>query len=150
MRRNKIILSLRVECVWGMNLRKECVRFIEIDDGASLLDLHGAIQASVGFDDDHMFEFFAGRTYRNRNMVFGGDDDREASADAMGEITLAQVYPLPKSLKLYYHFDFGDDWFFEIRKGRQQAASPLPGVKYPRVVERIGRNPVQYGEYDEE
>lgn len=145
-----MILTLRVECVWGMHLREKCVRIIEIDDGASLLDLQGAIQDSVGFDQDHMFEFFAGRNYRNRKIVFADGVDWEYEADALEDITIAQVYPLPKSLKLYYRFDFGDDWFFEIRKGRKPAAPPVADVEYPRVIERIGPNPLQYGAYKEE
>ena len=145
-----MIVTLRLECVWGRYLWEECVRTIEIDDGDSLLDLHGAIQNSVGFDYDHLFEYFAGRNHRHRKLVFADPVDWEHEAQALGGLTLAQVYPLPKSLKLYYHFDFGDDWYFEIRKSRKKPVQPQPGVKYPRVVQRIGPDPQQYGEYDEE
>jgi hypothetical protein len=57
------------------------------------------------------------------------------------------VYPLPKSCKLYYHFDFGDDWYFGIRKIRKKPHEPAAGVTYRRVVEAIGPNPPQYGDY---
>ena len=140
-----MIITLRVECVRGKYLREECVRVIEIEDGASLPDLHAAIQDSVGFDYDHMFEFSAGRNYRHRKLVFTDGDDWEFEAEAMGDATLEKVYPLPKRLKLYYHFDFGDDWYFWIRKSRKRPVQPEPGVKYPRVVERIGPDPEQYG-----
>jgi len=145
-----MIVTLRVECVWGMHLTEECVRAIEMDDAASLLDLHAAIQESVGFDYDHLFEFFAGRNFRNRKLFFVDEGHWEYEADALDQVTLQQVYPLPKSLKLYYHFDFGDDWYFEIRKSRKKPVPAEPGVCYPRVVERIGRNPPQYGEDEEE
>jgi len=133
-----------------MYLADECVRVIEIDDSASLLDLHAAIQDGVGFDFDHSFEFFAGRNFRNRKLLFGAMGDWEDETDTLDDVTLQKVYPLPKKLKLYYHFDFGDDWYFEIRKSRKNPAPPRPRVKYPRVVERIGADPQQYGEYDEE
>ncbi len=146
----QMIITLRVECVWGMHLEEDCVRVIEIDERASLLGLHAAIQDSVAFDYDHLFEFFAGRNQRHRKLMFANFVDWEYQADALEEITLKQAYPLPKSCKLYYHFDFGDDWYFEIRKSRRKSVKPEAGAKYPRVVERIGPNPKQYGEYDEE
>ena len=145
-----MIITLRVECVWGPNLQEECVRTIEIDQGASLLDVHYAIQRAVAFDDDHMFEFFAGTGPRRRKMSFAEDEYGDYDADMMGEVILEQVFPLPKSMKLYYHFDFGDDWIFEIRRSRKKPAPPEPGVEYPRVVERIGPDPPQYGQWDEQ
>jgi hypothetical protein len=59
-------------------------------------------------------------------------------------MTLEQVFPLEKRLKLYYHFDFGDDWYFEITKARNKPKEPASGVQYPRVIERVGPNPRQY------
>ena len=145
-----MIITLRVECVRGRYRYNECVRVIEIDESASLLSLHSAIQNSVGFDYDHLFEFLAGRNHRDRKVVFADDLDWEYAADSLAEITLKQVYPLPKRLKLYYHFDFGDDWYFVVKKSRKKPTPPEPGVTYPRVVERVGPNPKQYGEYEEE
>ncbi|MFV9691694.1 MAG: IS1096 element passenger TnpR family protein, partial [Desulfobacteria bacterium] len=117
---------------------------------SSLLDLHDTIQDVVDFDRDHPFEFFAGRNYRNRKLVFGNSFDWEENADTYAETTLEQVYPLPKSCKLYYHFDFGDDWYFEIRKGRKKPREPEPGIRYPRIVESIGPAPQQYGSWEDE
>ena len=36
----------------------------------------------------------------------------------MDDPPLCEIYPLPERLKLYYWFDFGDDWKFEIKKAR--------------------------------
>lgn len=143
-----MIWTLRVECIWGIHLENECVRVLEIESGSSLLGLHDAIQEAIGFDRDHLLEFFAGRNYRNRKLVFDEGFDWERSWDVYGQLTLEQVYPLPKSCKLYYHFDFGDDWYFEIRKSRKKPTEPEPGVEYPRVVESIGPNPEQYGTWE--
>jgi hypothetical protein len=60
-----MIWTLRIECVFGHYLEEECIRTIEIESGSSLLDLHDTIQDVVDFDRDHLFEFFAGRNYRN-------------------------------------------------------------------------------------
>ncbi len=145
-----MIWTLRIECIGGRYLENECVRISEIDSEASLLELHDAIQDAVGFDRDHLFEFFAGRSYRNRKLVFNDSFDGEQSFDRYGILTLEQLYPLPKSCKLYYHFDFGDDWYFEIGKFRRKPMVREPGVEYPRIIASIGQNPEQYGSWEEE
>jgi hypothetical protein len=40
-------------------------------------------------------------------------------------------------MKLYYWFDFGDDWTFEIKKSRKKIEKK-DNVKYPRIVKKIG------------
>jgi hypothetical protein len=64
------------------------------------------------------------------------------------EIPLNKVYPLPERMKLYYWFDFGDDWKFQITKDRKVKASESK-VKYPRVIESIGPDPKQYPNFEE-
>jgi hypothetical protein len=124
---------------------------MEIDSKSSLLDLHEAVQDAVDFDRDHLFEFFGGRHQRDRKVVFENSYAWEASFDIYDGITLEQVYPLPKSCKLYYHFDFGDDWYFEIKLIRRKPREPEAGVTYPRIIEAIGPNPPQYNnEFDED
>jgi hypothetical protein len=56
---------------------------------------------------------------------------------------LNQIFPLPKHKKLYYWFDFGDDWIFEIRKqGKERAAAEGGGT--PLLIEAEGPKPQQY------
>jgi hypothetical protein len=50
--------------------------------------------------------------------------------------------------KIYYLFDFGDSWLFQIKKSRKKLQNEN-GVKYPRVVKSAGVNPEQYPEYEE-
>ena len=145
-----MIWTLRVECIWGIHLEEECIRVIEIESESSLMQLHDVIQDAVDFDRDHLFEFFAGRNWRNRKVLFDDSFHWEDSFEAYDSITLEEVYPLPKSCKLYYHFDFGDDWYFEIRKSRRKPREPEAGVSYPRVVEAIGLSPPQYGRFEED
>lgn len=132
-----MIVSLKVECVFGRFLEEECIRTIEIPYDSTLYELHLAIQESVQFDDDHLFEFYAGRHERNRKILFG---DEEGPFD----LTLEEIYPLEKGLKLYYLFDFGDSWTFKISKSRQTPKPPEEGVAYPRVTATAGENPMQY------
>ncbi len=143
-----MLWTFRIECIEGIYIKEDCVRVIEIDSGISLLDLHAIILSSVGFDQDHLFEFFAGRNIDNRNIEFveeSWEKDFQCVFDEYGKIILADIFPLPKGLKLFYHFDFGDDWYFEVRKTRKKPKKPEEGVTYPNLIESIGPNPPQYG-----
>lgn len=137
-----MIVTLKVECVYGRFLEEACIRTIEIPYESTLYDLHYAIQEAVGFDDDHLFEFYAGRHERNRKVVFG---DEQGPVD----LTLEEIYPLQRRLNLYYLFDFGDSWTFKITKSRKKPKPPEEGVVYPRVTASVGKNPVQYPIYEE-
>jgi len=139
---NPMIYTLTVECVEGAYWKERCVRVIEIDEHSSLHSLHLAIQDAVKFDNDHLYDFYAGRYPRHRKMLFAESEDWEERENDYCKIELNQVYPLPK-LKLYYLFDYGDNWLFEIKKGRKETQAEAK-VSYPRVVQRIGPNPEQY------
>ncbi len=144
-----MIWTLKVKCCY---MEPECSHLIEIDSGASLFDLHEAIQTAVDFDNDHLFEFYLGRNPRNRAFEIGESSDWDDfdSPETYDTTRLSDIWPLPKKgLKLYYLFDFGDNWLFQISKSRKKEKPSEPGVSYPRVVERKGENPVQYPIWDE-
>ncbi len=101
------------------------------------------IQRLVGFDNDHLHEFFAGRNWRNRKVTFG-ESDTPFEVSEGEAVPLSSVFPLAVGHKLYYHFDFGDDWFFEITR-RANAKQVDQKPKYPRVVHETGPRPKQYG-----
>ncbi len=145
-----MIWTMRIECVWGWYLEEECIRVIEIDSKASLYDLHEVIQDTVEFDRDHPFEFYAGRNWKNRKLLFDEWFDRQGSLNVYASMSIEQIYPLPKGLRLFYHFDFGDNWYFDIRKSRKKPTESQAGIKYPRIVDKIGPNPRQYGQSSEE
>ncbi len=114
---------------------------IEVPDICSLFDLHLFIQKIVNFDNDHLFEFYAGRNDRNRKIVFYGNPGNPIDGGDYETTLLKNIYPL-KGLKLYYLFDFGDDWLFEIRKIRKKVI-PLDGTEYPRIVSNNGIKLIQ-------
>lgn len=141
-----MIITLRVKCL----SMEECIRLIEIDSTASILDLHLAIQQAVDFDNNHLFEFFVGRTPHNRT-IFVGREPNWDTFDPFREyekVSLSKVFPLPSGMKLFYLFDFGDSWMFQITKSPRKDKKAKPGVKYPRVVDAKGENPEQYPEWE--
>src|SRR5436190_18654114 len=105
------VYTLRVELIQSIYYEDECVRVMEIPEHFTLMNLHHAIQQAVKFDDDHLYEFYAGRNPRNRAIVYGeedNDEDYELRLSDYNSIPLNEVYPLT-GMKLYYLFDFGDN-----------------------------------------
>jgi len=144
-----MIFTLTIDCVWGAYLKESCVRFIEIDEDASLYELHDSIQDAVDFGRDHPFEFFLANSsspWAKKQRLTEKKEWEDKEADFC-RIRLADIFPVGRK-KLYYLFDFGDRWTFEIRK-RQGAKEPEPGVNYPRLIQTIGPNPEQYPRFEE-
>jgi hypothetical protein len=109
---------------------------IEVPAACSLYDLHLFIQQAINFENDHLFEFYAGRNERNRRLIFADESGNPYDGGVYESIQLKDIYPL-KRLKLFYLFDFGDNWTFEIHKMRKNATMK-EGVQYPRVVSDNG------------
>jgi len=108
---------------------------IEVKEDFTLLKLHKYIQKLVEFDDDHLFEFYVEKNPRSlRNSV-------------SKRLKLNEIYPL-KGVKLFYLFDFGDSWVFQITKSRKEIIE-IKTTTYPLLVESTGVNPEQYPNYEE-
>ena len=139
-----MILKMSIECVRGHYLQEPCIRVIEIDDAANLYALHDAIQDAVDFERDHPFGFYVANSSSPcaQKHWISQEEKWERMETEFVRTRLKDIYPLGRK-KLYYLFDFGDQWAFEIRKARG-AKKPEAGVKYPRVVEAIGPAPEQY------
>lgn len=110
-------------------------RTIEVSEDYSLPKLHNYIQTLIEFDNDHLYEFYIGKNPRNKIQSLPK------------KLNLNEIYPLT-GVKLYYLFDFGDNWLFEITKSRK-VQKVFPNIVLPRLVESIGENPEQYPEYEE-
>jgi len=133
-------LAIRLDS-WRGN-EWEWRRTIEIPAKASLHQVHLAIQRMIGFDNDHMYTFYLGRHWRQRQHELAPAAMPIDRSD-FDDILLCEVFPLQKNQKLFYWFDFGDDWIFHI--GRRLGKKPFDRrVRYPRVIEEHGPNPKQY------
>ena len=144
-----MIITLTIDCVWGAYLKKQCIRVIEIDEQSCLHDLHSAIQDAVDFGPDHPYEFFLANSsspYAAKQWLTE-KEEWEDKEDDFFRIRLADIWPTGRK-KLYYLFDFGDKWTFEIRKKRG-TKEPESGITYPRLIETIGPNPEQYPRFEE-
>lgn len=122
----------------------QCIRVIEIDEDACLYGLSQTILNSVGFEQDHLFVFYTANSASPwaQKRWLSEKEEWEEREDDFFQITLSSIYPLGRK-RLYYIFDLGDNWTFEIRKGRG-VKTPVTDVTYPRVIQAIGPNPEQY------
>jgi hypothetical protein len=116
-------------------------RKIEVSENQTLDDLHYAIQKAVRFDDDHLYSFYlSGRAW---------DSDTEYASPRTGERRSAakikiRDLSLRRKQRFLYLFDYGDEHHFEVQLIDVNLDAPKD-ARYPRVVERHGKNPSQYG-----
>lgn len=79
-------------------------RSVQLNDDNQLLDLHYAIQISMGWYDSHLYQF-------EKDGVHYGDpealEDTKIVDDSMVDIT--EIFKNEKD-KLDYTYDFGDNW----------------------------------------
>lgn len=116
---------------------------IEMDESSTFEDLHYAIQQSVEFDDDHLYEFYLAPSDRSRNR------DAVSSYEDADKTTLKSFFPIPSGKKLFYLFDYGDNWVFQVSLDRKKPFNPASGVKYPQVIDETGERPIQYPDWEE-
>lgn len=143
-----VVIKLKVACIFGRYFNDECVRVIAMDESSSLYDLHDMIQESVLFGRDHPFTFYtanSGSPWAERHWI-ADEEDWGKMELAFYRTKLRDIWPLGRK-KLYYWFDFGDKWIFEIRKIR--SAKEDTKLPIPTVLERIGPNPQQYPAFRE-
>ena len=113
----------------------------------TLGELHNTIQELTGFDNDHPFTFFIARGPTGKRAPVVEADEWDDEQDQLYEIPLRNVFPLPEKLKLFYWFDFGDDWIFQVGK-RGKSKPEASGARYPQVIEETGPKPVQYPAFE--
>ena len=107
-------------------------RTIEVKENFTLRQLHTYIQKIIDFDDDHLYDFFIEKNPRNQSNIVSKS------------LKLNEIYPIT-GYKLYYLFDYGDSWLFQIKKSRKLLIEDC-NIKYPRIIKSSGANPEQYPE----
>ncbi|WP_262964595.1 plasmid pRiA4b ORF-3 family protein [Methylobacter psychrophilus] len=110
----------------------------------SLEELAGSILSAFNFDNDHLYEFI----YKNRYGITERivhpyiESDELCTTDCVvGELSFY------KGMELTFHFDFGDDWRFQLVV--ESIASNDSGCSEPTVIEQHGNPPEQYPDWDD-
>jgi hypothetical protein len=114
-----------------------------IAPGATLEDVHHLIQDALQFDDDHGYEFYIARTFSSREVEVFDDENGE-----IYQRTLASLFPLPAKRALFYRFDYGDNWLFQIKAARGAPLVGAGGEVESGLIGESGTRPVQYLDED--
>ena len=97
-------------------------------------DLHLALQAAVGWDNDHLYMFQVGQTTWGEANPDWGSDDLPAHKTSLTELLEDTGVRAFK-----YLYDFGDGWEHKIRIGKVTDATA--GHIYPQLTSIEGRCP---------
>jgi len=120
---------------------KVFLRDIEIRGNQTLEQLHHAIFAAFDRHDQHLYEFQFGERPNDPKgpnyRIPDPDEHKEGNGDA--RTTTLDALGLKPNRIFGYLFDFGDEWFHQIRVERIEQA--IPTVNYPRVIKRVASLP---------
>ena len=130
--------------VISVSFAKGCYRHIRIPASATLYQLHKAILAAFGFEDDHAHAFFMDNCYWSPfdpyfSMKMRGDEILTTKR------TLKKLN-LHKGDKFKYVFDFGDEWRFQCKVLQELEEE----TDITAVIRAVGDAPEQYPELSEE
>jgi hypothetical protein len=109
-------------------------RSLEVSSDIRLDRLHLVIQAAMGWENYHLYEFMAGETR-------WGLPDPDFGTDTLPvtKTSLADVIDAAGKNPIRYLYDFGDDWSHHIEA--TIIGDSTPGNLYPRLVDVTGRCP---------
>ena len=118
-------------------------RRIEMSGKHTFLDLHGIIQKAYKFDEDHLYSFFMdGKRWSHERFASPYEDKGPYVDDVrIGELGLFV------GQKILYLFDYGDQWCFHVELEEIRTSGPKPNK--PKIIEKKGKAPEQYGYFEE-
>jgi hypothetical protein len=134
-------------------------RTIAIRSDQTLVDIHGALRAAFGWDDDHLYSFWlSGKFWARDDSEYTDPFALESDPFAGWDVPIAKQgrhsaeerldrLGLTKGQRIAYLFDFGDEWRVRLTL-RQITADDLES--YPRLLESVGDAPPQYPDCDDE
>ena len=126
--RLKVVLADTEPPIW---------RRVEVPADLTLKELHAVIQAAMGWENAHLYQFHVGReTIAGPGMGGGGFlGPRPASA---GQVRLDDL--ATHGVKRFtYLYDMGDSWEHQIKIEKMLPSDPL--AAYPRLIDGARRCP---------
>lgn len=141
------IYTISITCLTGRYLTEAFQFVLDMPADATLDELASCILDVVEFDGDHLSEFYLANSLRGKKLYFTADGAWDDDDSATLDLRLCDIYPLDRNKKMYYAYDFGASWCFEIvKKGKE--TPPLEGREYPYLVSQEGAKPLEYGPDD--
>jgi hypothetical protein len=102
-------------------------RRLELASDLHLDEVHDVLQAAIGWTDSHLHEFAAGPSRHAPDSErylcpYSAEDEPDAGVPAH-EVRLDEVLVEPGD-RLFYTYDFGDDWAHTLRLEAVEARTP--------------------------
>jgi len=130
----------------------EVSRTIEIRGNQTLASFHEVLFKAFDRFEEHLYEFQVGGQGPNdpnadRYVLPVELEPLFGSSEPAGEVSKTKIASLDLSVgdMFGYWFDFGDDWWHQIRV--VEILDIAPKRKYPRITKRVGESPEQYPIY---
>ena len=124
-------------------LDKNLWRVVKLSHKTSLHKLHLIIQKAFDFDNDHMYAFYTGTSYRNGKEFYCANPLGESKEYEDLKIEDVEFY---KGQQFIYLFDFGDMWEFKIQVTDFIENEETDFV--PQIIDSKGKAPQQYPDWD--
>lgn len=124
-----------------VSLDKNLWRMLKLSHNTTFHELHLLIQQAFDFDNDHMYAFYTGSSYRNGKEFYSADPLGESNEYEDLTIEDAEIY---KGQQFVYLFDFGDMWEFKI-----QVMDFIENEETDsKIIESKGESPQQYPDWE--
>lgn len=119
------------------DLPYEVRRRLTVPAAVKLTDLHMLLQAAMGWENAHLYDFTCGRDHRWADgESFFDDEDNDKVQGA----TLADILAVMGRQKQFiYTYDMGDSWEHLIKPGKPR--DPVPGQAAIALLEAVGAGP---------
>ena len=139
---------------------KRIYRQIDILGSQTLEDFHNVIFRAFDRYDEHLYSFYITRkAMKNMRKIVNSkeyslpdefDDNSFFPRRKKGNVTKTKIafLELKENEKLYYLFDFGDEWWHEITLLSTYNTKDKKG--FPKITKKEGDSPDQYEYCDEE
>jgi len=140
------IFTLSIVCVGGRYLEEPYQFLTKAPVELTLGELASHILEMVNFDrDDHLDQFYLANGIRGQKTWFTPDGEWDDDDAHVMDMQLSAIFPLPKHKKLFYLYDFGASWRFQITKRGKETPSQ-PKIEYPCTVSETGSKPKEFGD----
>lgn len=128
--------------VFRVHVAPSIWRTIALSSEHTLDDLHLMIQRAFKFDNDHLYAFYMDNRWYSEERFESPLSSEGPSAD---DVTVGEL-GLTVNQAFIYHFDFGDDWRFDVQLLEIKTGEPL--LLNPKILETHGEAPKQYPEVE--
>jgi hypothetical protein len=135
----KVELNRKGTYILKISLSKSIWRIVKLSHKETFHNLHNVIQEAFDFDNDHMYGFYKGASFRNGKEFYLGNP--MGASEEYCELCIEEANII-KGQQFAYIFDFGDMWEFKI-----QVMDFIENEEFdvlPEIIEMKGESPDQY------